>query len=455
MKRGILWVLLLSFISLGGVYSAYASDFSSTNFKINGSLGDSAAGGQASTNYQLTSSAGESIAGKSSSPSYRLGQGFIPTLENSIQVNSQPSNVKAYWPLDNVAPGANAFDATYSPSQPGVYSAGSTSVAGKIGTAWSDTGGNDSVTIPDGNFVTGNAMSVSAWIQPSSLAANRAIVTKWDYTATPTDGEWALQTGASSNQLRFYVGSTGDSGNNYVDTTNANLTTAMTHIAVTYDGTAVNAQRVKIYVNGVQTTTTVTGTIPTSLNTTPTAPITIGDFPGQNRYWRGSVDELKYFSATLSSQNVKSEYDATNAGIPMALSIGSATPGTPIATDSYVSVLTDAPYTLAINQNTNLTKGLASIPGIGSSIGAPAAWVNGTTKGLGFSLAAMPTTNPAWNAGSNFAAIPNSVTSFYTSSNISGGLNDVFNVRYKLDITSSQESGDYTNQVTYTGTIVP
>lgn len=454
MKRGIVWVLLLSLVGLGGVLSASAVDFSSSSYKINGSLGDSIAGGQSSTNYQLTSVGGESIAGTTASTNYKLGQGYTPRLENSIQLVVQSSiGLRGYWPLDNATPNATAFDEAIF-DRNGTYSAGSSSVAGKIGTAWSDTSAAQSVTIPHGaGFPSGNKASIIAWAKPSSSLTQRAIITKWDAATNPTNGEWALQTGSTATELRFYVGSNGDSGSNYVDTTNANLTPGVfSHIVVTYDGTLANAQRVKIYVNGIQTSTTTTGTIPTTLNTTPANPITIGSFPGLGRYWSGAVDEVKYFNTALSDVEAKDEYNATNAGIPMSLRIPSPTPGTPLTNDFFLVTQTSAPrYTVAINQSGNLTSGSNTIPAISSTIASPAAWVNGTTKGLGFTVVES---DPVWNSGSVFAAIPNVSTSFLTR-NSAVATKDLVNMQLKLDVTAAQPSGDYTSSVTLTGTMLP
>lgn len=457
MKRGIVWVVLLSLVGVGGVTSVYGANFNSTNFSINGGLGDSIGGAQSSSNYKLTSVGGESATGATSSPSYKLGHGYIPRLENSMQITSHPVNLVGYWALENVAPGAQVFDQTLFAANPGTYSTGSVSVAGKIGNAWSDSTGNESVTLPDdASYPSGNSMALSMWVQPSSLGTNRAIMTKWDQNTNPTNGEWALQTTSTlSDELRFYVGSNGDSGSNYVDTTNANLTTSMTHIMVLYNGTSSNAQRVRIYVNGAEATTSVTGTIPTSLNGSPTNPITLGDFPGLNRYWRGMIDEVKYFSSH-AAVTPQLEYVATNAGVPASLSLGSNTPGSPLTLEAYVNVWTDSPYTLSINQNADLNNGAASIPGVSGTIAAPVLWVDGTTKGLGFSLSAGPIgEDPLWNSGNSYAAIPNTATSFYTRTGYNGGTNDFFYLRFKVDTTTSQQSGNYTNQVTYTGTMLP
>jgi hypothetical protein len=232
MKRGIVWAILLSLVGVGGVWSAQAASFNSTNFSINGNIGDSMAGGQTSTNYQLTSAGGESIAGQSASSSYKLGQGYAAQLEKSLEL-----------------------------------------------------------TVSSGTFA-----------------------------------------------------------------------------------------------------------------------------------------------------------------------LGSLTPGTPVTSDVTVSVLTDAPgYGVAVQQDGPLTSGSNTITGISGSVGSPAAWSNGTTKGLGFTLLSASATplDAKWGTGSAFAAYPSSATTIYSRTGFSGGATDNLVVRTKLDVTASQPTGNYANQVTWVGTMTP
>lgn len=232
MKRGTLWAVLLSLVGIGGVWSVQAATFNSSNYSINGNLGDSAAGGQTSTNYQLTSSVGDSIAGRGTSTSYKLGQGYIATLEQSLELAVSPETV----------------------------------------------------------------------------------------------------------------------------------------------------------------------------------------------------------------------------------ALGNLTPGTPVSVDSTATVLTDAPgYGIAVQQDGNLQSGGNTIAGISGSISSPITWNNGSTKGLGFSLVSASATalEAKWSAGSAFAPYPASATTVYTRTGYSGGANDTLAVRTKLDVNVSQPTGNYTNQVIWTGTMTP
>jgi hypothetical protein len=143
---------------------------------------------------------------------------------------------------------------------------------------------------------------------------------------------------------------------------------------------------------------------------------------------------------------------------PTTISLGTVTPGTSNNATVTASVITDAPdYTLAVNQNNNLQSGAYSIAAVSGSIASPVTWVEGTTKGLGFTLVSTNATAipGSWNSGNAYAAFPNTSTTFYTRNGFSGGATDTLTMRVKLDVPSSQPGAAYTNTVTWVGTTIP
>lgn len=142
------------------------------------------------------------------------------------------------------------------------------------------------------------------------------------------------------------------------------------------------------------------------------------------------------------------------------VNLGTVVPGTSNTATLTANIFTDAPsYGLYINQNNDLTDGGNTIPGIsGGTIALPAAWTEGTTKGLGFTITGAPTAiDSKWGTNPNYsyAAIPGSSTNFYTRAGYSGGTQDTVTLQPRLDVTTSQPTGTYTNAVTLTATIVP
>lgn len=455
MKRGIVWAVLLSLLGVGGLWSGLSSvraaTFNSSNFSINGNLGDSAAGGQNSTNYQLTSAAGESIAGTASSGSYKLGQGYLPTLENSMQVVTQPNGLVAYYAFDESG-GTVSYDDSAN-NHNGRFVGTPGRVAGKLNGALEFTGATNYVDA--GTYsVSGSAMTVSAWVQGSPLSGEARIAAKSSGQAE-SDHDWMFGMGSgagATETLRVRLKTDGTT------TTHMTNTLALTnntwyHVAFTYDGS-----NIRVYLNGNEVGSFAkTGTLDQS-----SLPVRIGSGDdgsgGPAAVWDGMIDEVKVYSRSLSQAELVAEYNANNAGASAGLTLGAVTAGTSRTSDFDVITQTSAGgYTLAINQNANLTNGGATIPGVSGSIASPVTWNEGSTKGLGFTLygtnaTAIPGT---WGSGGAYAALPGSATGFYTRTNYTGGTKDTLNMRLRLDTTASQAVGDYTNRMTITGTMVP
>lgn len=99
--------------------------------------------------------------------------------------------------------------------------------------------------------ITGS-LSLSAWIKPESVTASTSFV-----IAQKADGAYRLE--QYGDEIRMYIGSS----SNYQTTNAANLQTgAWYHVAGVYDAPT---QRVRIFINGREEGSTVTGAIPSSI----------------------------------------------------------------------------------------------------------------------------------------------------------------------------------------------
>ncbi len=134
--------------------------------------------------------------------------------------------------------------------------------------------------------------------------------------------------------------------------------------------------------------------------------------------------------------------------------LGALTPGTPVTGQSQLSVTTDAwnGYSLSIEKNHRLrhTNGTDEIPDHAGTIAAPLAWSAPNTIGLGFSVASGTDVAAKWGAGTKFAAIPTNVATLFHARTGYRSPADTTTIGYKLDVPSTQRSGDYDAVVTYT-----
>ncbi|MDB5183835.1 MAG: exported protein of unknown function [Candidatus Saccharibacteria bacterium] len=142
-----------------------------------------------------------------------------------------------------------------------------------------------------------------------------------------------------------------------------------------------------------------------------------------------------------------------------SVSFGTLTAGSSSTVALSYQVLTDAPsYNLAINQDHDLLKGTDTIPAMtGGNITTPTAWSEGTTKGLGLTITSGPSVPGKWGTSPNYnyAAIPGSATTFYSRSGFGGGSTDSISLQGRVDVTTAQATGSYSNTVTITATTIP
>lgn len=426
--------------------TAFANRFTSPSYIIDASLvGGSTAGATSSASYQMTSTTGETIVGNASGGSYRIGTGYIAQLENGFELTIQPSGLIAYYSLDEPS-GTSAYD-----TSAGGYTAAATAapsrIAGKI------SGGIGPVTASQYLKSTETAafntpyVTACAWANKSAAATNPTLIAH-DADSGLVNGMWRLGFGTG-----LYPKSVVQAGGtSYTTTATVAVTTGTwNHICTTYDGTSL-----VMYVNGVQagTTTVGAGALP-AVNT----PLTVGARQtGGEPSTAQAIDEVKVFGRALSADEINAEYVAGNAGTTAGLFAGNILPGVSTQATYDTVVKTDAyGYNLAVSQDRDLTNGSFTIPAVGGSIMSPASWVEGSTKGLGFTLyGTNATAIPAkWSSGASYAAFPATATGFYARSGTQGATKDTLNLRLRLDTSPSQTSGAYSNTVTTTGTIIP
>lgn len=356
---GVLGVMLLA-------PPVFADRFTSTNYTIDAStVGNSLGGAQSSTNYNLVSSGGESVVGDGTSGSYKLGQGYVPQLEQSLQLTVQPDGLLAYYPLDE-ATGTRAYDASTASNHmdfSGTPTWGTGVLDGGI-----TTSASNSLVMPSNPGTSYSAMSVCAWSKITTQSSNPGIVSHTDNTLS-TSGMWSLGYGSTSSTPKtfFNLGGTVYQVTSSVSAGMGNWA----HICMTYGGTDL-----VLYVDGVERGRQ---TVNVAL-TSPTAPFSIGA-RGTTLHMIGSVDEVKIFNRVLSGSEIRAEHNAQSKGIAGAVSLNTITPGTSQTSNFDTIVQTDAPgYNLAISQNHDLRNGGNGEPDFAQDFNA---FGNGTTLTTG------------------------------------------------------------------------
>lgn len=457
-------VLAVAGLTVGLFASApvQADRMSSSNFILNGNANSSFGGQGTSSSYGMFSTGGEPVIGKGTSGSFILGEGFAAQQEQSIQLTVQPGGLLGFWNFDE-ATGTAFVDSSATRADGamrGTHDSDLTHTTGKLGNGMTGSGANNdsSILIPAGS-IQPSSVTMMVWAKVDSFGVDGYWDSLCSYYASGA-GSWGpfeIYTEGSNSGQGFHW-TINNNVDREIDTTGSGVIPSGSwyHVVGTYNQATGLSQ---LYVNGVLKAS----------QTFPAGPLNYAVANADNNIscfnnprWagegiQGSLDHLKIFNRALTADEVKAEYDAQNAGVPTGISLGSVTPGASNTALQDVIVRTDSgAYGIVLSQDHNLQKGAQTIPAISASIASPAAWSEGTTKGLGFTLMNAPSLDGKWGTGANYAAIPGSPTSFYTrSSHASSDTIDVINSRLRLDTTTSQEAGFYSNTVTYTGTTIP
>lgn len=168
--------------------------------------------------------------------------------------------------------------------------------------------GTQYITVPNSSSlnITGNTITISAWA---------------NITDVPEDAPFVVK-GTSINQERYMLGVNNDGGAktyNMRTTTNAahhryNVTNVgfnqWAYVVMVYDGTLGANPRMRMYVNGVLTSSqNASGNILSN-----TGNLHIGKRPlSDNRYLRGNLDELRISTAVKSTDWIATEYNNQNS----------------------------------------------------------------------------------------------------------------------------------------------
>ena len=229
-----------------------------------------------------------------------VGGGISRTTSFGLTVNAPPaagSGPIAHWRLDENT-GTTATDAAGGDNN-GTLTNGPLWTAGRIGSALSFDGINDSVSVPDSPALdlTG-ALTLSAWVNPAiATTSYKSIMIKnytyFMYASAPGCGNGGILAGLSGTPARVVC-----------DTTPLAVNT-WTHLAVTYDGAAV-----RLYRNGVlKSSAAVTGGPTVTAGTLQLGASQYGE------HFKGKLDEARVYNRALSAAEVLALVNAAPTGI--------------------------------------------------------------------------------------------------------------------------------------------
>ncbi|MDO8688199.1 MAG: LamG domain-containing protein, partial [Dehalococcoidales bacterium] len=214
------------------------------------------------------------------------------------QTSSSESGLVALWRM-NEASGATTIADSVG-AHTGTINGATPGVAGKFGNALSfSSGSSNYVSVAhNADLNPGTTYTLAAWVNPSSLPAYQAIITKDGYPDT-----MAYYLDLAGANVRFGYAS-GASGDAVTDTARTLTTGTWYYVAGTYDGT-----NVRIYVDGVSNSPTGKAW---SSQATNTANLNIGKMrDSATEYFSGLIDEVAIYNRALSASELLAHYQAS------------------------------------------------------------------------------------------------------------------------------------------------
>ncbi len=131
---------------------------------------------------------------------------------------------------------------------------------------------------------------------------------------------------------------------------------------------------------------------------------------------------------------------------------GTLNPGSPVIQETTITIITDAwagyrIHARATNPMTHSDKS-TTVPDYSCDISSPCIW---TGLGLGFTVKSGTSVEAKWGTDPNFeyASFPLSPTTIHVKPDYKSG-EDTTVIQYKVDVSSSQQSGSYSNGVIFT-----
>jgi hypothetical protein len=168
---------------------------------------------------------------------------------------------------------------------------------GHTGGALNFDGVNDLVTIPDANILDLAAVTLEAWVYPTSFDANYDVV-----ILKEPNGQYGLYSNSPSNLPMMSIYTSSPQVLNGASQLPANT---WSHLAQTYDGS-----NMRLYVNGVQVATRAqTGSISASAEA-----LRMGGAGSGSYSFAGRIDDVRIYNRSLSQADIQLDMTTPVAG---------------------------------------------------------------------------------------------------------------------------------------------
>jgi glucose/arabinose dehydrogenase/chitodextrinase len=180
---------------------------------------------------------------------------------------------------------------------------------GKYGSGLSFDGANDYLTVPNSPSlnITGSAITLSAWVNPTTTSTGDHILVgkHWNTTMTSPYYQYGIELQSNSTRPVFFVGTAAGLLGVSMSTT---LTKGVwSHLAIVWNGSTA-----QFYVNGGLVSS---GSLSATI-TARTNPLHIGADADPGQFYQGLLDDVRIYNTTLTQSQIQADRDTSVGSAP-------------------------------------------------------------------------------------------------------------------------------------------
>lgn len=228
--------------------------------------------------------------------------------DESQYFNSLENGLVAHWKMDEASwngTTGEVLDSTLS-NYDGTSVNGATTAAAGFGRSGSFAGDNDSINAGDVTELnSATNFSVSQWVYITDVSAQDRLFHK----AIDGSNDISIAPYYQTTQRIYFEIGNGSNSYGYWDSTGVISNNTWNQIVAVYDGAGTtNADKAKLFVNGVQRTLTFTGTIPSTTANLATYNLNLGSGNATD-YFTGKLDDVRIYNRTVTQEEAKKLYE--------------------------------------------------------------------------------------------------------------------------------------------------
>lgn len=234
----------------------------------------------------------------------------VSQLYRTTAVTPLETSLKGYWAMNGQdVSGTTVFDLSGTGNN-GTLTNTPTATAGVVGQAYDFDGSSEYLSVTDAatlDFTTSADFTLSGWFRRESSASDDTVVAKRNGIANTDDG-YICYIDDTTDKLTCEMSEAGGTDEFQLETIQTFTDNAWHHFALVWDDDS--ASGTDIYIDGIATSATETGTITNIGDLSNAVAFRAGAESDAGGPFDGKLDEIRVYSRVLTAAELKAQYEA-------------------------------------------------------------------------------------------------------------------------------------------------